>query len=94
MCKIDTFQGNLSTIFSEVLNIYLFLKIFQKVEIVMLRENILQYLTKMLRQYFNSFTNLFFGRVVIFIIINVFSRYFHRNYLNYYYYLYWEYFKT
>ena len=53
MCKIGTFKGNLSTIFLKVLNIYLFKKIFQEVEIVMLRWNILQYLTKMLRQYFN-----------------------------------------
>ena len=53
MCKIGTFQGNLPTIFLKVLNIYLFSKIFQKLEIVMLWSNIFQYLTKMLRQYFN-----------------------------------------
>ena len=53
MCKIGTFQGNLSIIFLRILNIYLFLKIFQKVEFLMLRWNILQYLTKMLRQYLN-----------------------------------------
>ena len=51
MCKISTFQRNISTIFLKILNIYLFSKIFQKVKIVMLRWNILQYLTKMLRQY-------------------------------------------
>ena len=51
--KTGTFQRNISTIFLKVLNIYLFSKIFQKVEIVMLRWNILQYLTKMLRQHFN-----------------------------------------
>ena len=39
--------------FLKILNIYLVLKIFQKVRIVMLRWNILQYLTKILRQYFN-----------------------------------------
>ena len=53
MCKIGTFQRNFSTIFLKLLNIYLFSKIFQKVEIVMLRWNILQYLRKMLRQYFS-----------------------------------------
>ena len=53
MCKIGTFQENLSKIFLKVLNIYLFSKIFPKVKIVMLRWNILQYLSKMLRQYFN-----------------------------------------
>ena len=36
--KIGTFQGNLSTIFLKVLNIYLFSKIFQKVEIAMLQQ--------------------------------------------------------
>ena len=53
MCKIGTFQRNLSTIFSKLLDIYLFSELFQKVEIVMLRWNILLYLTKMLRQYFS-----------------------------------------
>ena len=53
VCKIGLFYRNISTIFLKVLNIYLFLEIFQKVEIVMLRWNILQYLTKMLRKYFN-----------------------------------------
>ena len=53
MCKISIFQRNISTIFLKVLNIYLFSKIFQKVKIVMLRSNILRYVTKMLRQYFN-----------------------------------------
>ena len=53
MCKIGTFQRNLSTIFLNLLNIYLFSKIFQKIKIVILRWNILQYLTKKLRQYFN-----------------------------------------
>ena len=43
----------LSTIFLKALNIYLFTKIFQYVKIVMLQWNILQYLTKILRQYFN-----------------------------------------
>ena len=40
-------------IFLEALNICLFTKIFQNVKIVMLQWNILQYLTKILRQYFN-----------------------------------------
>ena len=53
MCKIGTFQWNLSTIFLKLLNIYLFSKILQKVKIVMLRQNILQYFTKIFRQYFN-----------------------------------------
>ena len=53
VCKIGTFQRNIFPIFLKVLNIYLFSKIFQKVEIVMLRWNILQYSTRMLRQYFN-----------------------------------------
>ena len=53
MCKIGTFQGNLSTIFLKLLNIYLFSKIFQKVKTVMLWWNILQYFKNMLRQYFN-----------------------------------------
>ena len=53
MCKIETFQWNLSTIFLKLLNIYLFSKIFPKVKILMLRWNILQYLTKMLKQYFS-----------------------------------------
>ena len=53
MCKIEKFQRNLSTIFLKLLNIYLFSKIFQKVKIVMLRWNILQYLKKMLREYFS-----------------------------------------
>ena len=44
MCKISTFHQNLSTIFLKLLNIYLFSKIFQKVKIVKLRRNILQYL--------------------------------------------------
>ena len=44
----------LSTIFLKALNIYLFIKIFQNVKIVMLKWNILQYLTKILWQYFNS----------------------------------------
>ena len=43
----------LSTIFLKALNIYLFTKIFQNVKIVMSHWNILQYLTKMLRKYFN-----------------------------------------
>ena len=34
MCKIGTFQRNLSTTFLKPLNIYLFSKIFQKVKIV------------------------------------------------------------
>ena len=38
--KIGPFQGNLSAIFLKVLNIYSFSKIFQRVEIVMLRWNI------------------------------------------------------
>ena len=54
MCKIEKFQRNLSTIFLKILDIYLFSKIFQKVEIVMLRWNILQYLNKILREYFSS----------------------------------------
>ena len=37
VCKINTFQENLPTIFIKVLNLYLFSKIFQKVEIVILR---------------------------------------------------------
>ena len=37
MCQIRIFQRNLSAIFLKVLNIYLFLNIFQKVRIVMLR---------------------------------------------------------
>ena len=37
VCKIGTFQRNIFTIFLKVSNIYLFLKIFQKFEIVMLR---------------------------------------------------------
>ena len=40
MCKIGTFHRNLSTLFMKVLNIYLFSKIFEKVEIVMLQWNI------------------------------------------------------
>ena len=52
-CKIDTFQRNLSRIFLKVLNICLFTKIFQKFKIVMLQGNILQFLTKMLQEYFN-----------------------------------------
>ena len=36
MCKIGTFQRNISTMFLEVLNINLFLKIFQKIRMVML----------------------------------------------------------
>ena len=50
--KIGTFQRILPTLFLKVLNIYLFSKIFHKVESTMLRRNILQYLTKLLRQYF------------------------------------------
>ena len=46
MYKIKKFQRNLSTIFLKLLNIYFFSKIFQKVKIVMLRWNILQYLKK------------------------------------------------
>ena len=46
MCKIGTFQRNLSTIFLKLLNIYLFSKILQKAKIVKLRWNILQYLTE------------------------------------------------
>ena len=53
MCKTEKFQRNLSTIFLKLLNIYVFSKIFQKVEIVMLPWNILQYLKKMLREYFS-----------------------------------------
>ena len=52
MCKIEKFQWNFSTIFIKLLNIYMFSKIFQKVKILMLRWNILQYLKKMLREYF------------------------------------------
>ena len=52
-CKIGTFQRNLCTIFLKVLNIYLFLKIFQKVDILMLWRNILQYFERILRKYFN-----------------------------------------
>ena len=37
MCKIVTFQRNLSKIFLKVLNIYLSLKIFQEIKIVILR---------------------------------------------------------
>ena len=37
MCKIGTLQRNVSTMFLKILNIYLVLKIFQKVRIVMLR---------------------------------------------------------
>ena len=51
--KIGTFQGNFSKISLKVLNIYLISKIFQKVQIVMLGWNILQYLTKISRRYFN-----------------------------------------
>ena len=40
--KFGTFQRNLSTVFLKALNIYLFIKIFQKVKIVMLHWNILQ----------------------------------------------------
>ena len=54
VCKIGAFQRNISTMFLKVSNIYLFSKIFQKVEIVVLRLNILQYFTKNLRQYFNG----------------------------------------
>ena len=53
MCKFGTFQRNLSSIFLKLLNIYLFSEIFQKVKIIMLRWNILQYLTNMLTQYFS-----------------------------------------
>ena len=53
MCKIESYQQDLSTIFLKLLNIYLFSKIFQKVKILMLRWNILQYLKKMLREYFS-----------------------------------------
>ena len=45
--------AHLSKIFLKVFNIYLILNIFQKVKIVTLRWNILQYSTTMLRQYFN-----------------------------------------
>ena len=37
MCKIGVFQRNASTIFLKALNIYLFLNIFQKFGILMLR---------------------------------------------------------
>ena len=37
VCNIGTFQRNISKIFLTVSNIYLFSKIFQKVEILMLR---------------------------------------------------------
>ena len=53
MFKTGTFQRNLSTTFLKPLNIYSFSKIFQKFKIVKLRWNILQYLAKMLRQYFS-----------------------------------------
>ena len=53
MCKIKTFQWNRTTIFLQLLKIYLFTKIFQKVKVSMLRWNILQYLRKMSRQYFS-----------------------------------------
>ena len=53
MYKIGRFQRNLSRMFLKKLHIYLVLKIFQKVRIVMLPWNILQYETKMLWQYFN-----------------------------------------
>ena len=33
MCKIGTFQRNLSTMFRKILNIYLVLKIFQNVRV-------------------------------------------------------------
>ena len=51
--NIGLLQRNLSTIFLKLLNIYLFSKIFQDVKILMLRRIILQYLTIILRQYFN-----------------------------------------
>ena len=50
-CKIGTFQRNCLQDLKAF--IYLFTKIFQNVKIVMLQWNILQYLTKILRQYFN-----------------------------------------
>ena len=53
ICKIDTFQRNLSKIFPIQLNIYLFPKILQQAQTVMLRWNIFQYLKNILRQYFN-----------------------------------------
>ena len=37
ICKIDTFQRNISTIFLKVLNINFFSEIFQKFEIAMVR---------------------------------------------------------
>ena len=37
VCKIGTFQRNIFTKFLKVLNIYVFLKIFQKFEILMFR---------------------------------------------------------
>ena len=43
----------LSTIFLKALNIHSFTKIFQNIKIVILQGNILQYLTKTLRQYVN-----------------------------------------
>ena len=52
-CVKSEVKRNLFRTFLKPLNIYLFSKIFQKVEIVKLRRNILQYLTKMLRQYFS-----------------------------------------
>ena len=61
MCKIGTFQGNLSTIFRKILNIYLFSRVFQKVEIiVMLRFNILQYFNynEILEIFLTSFCNI------------------------------------
>ena len=53
MGKIEEFQRNLSTVFLKLLYIYLFLKILQKVKILMLRWNILEYLKKILSEYFS-----------------------------------------
>ena len=58
MCKIRVLQRNLSTIFLRVLNIHLFLNIFQKVRIVMLRWNILQYPTEFSLQW--NIKNIFY----------------------------------
>ena len=52
MCKIGTFQPNVSTILLKLLNISFLSKIFHRVRIVILRWNILEYFTEMLQQYF------------------------------------------
>ena len=47
MCKIGTFQRNLTTMFLKILNIYLVLKIFQKVRIeVRSRKKLMHFLLK------------------------------------------------